>query len=1057
MNKVFFFTAALSATTCLYSPYTTAAITDNIYIFRESSSSDYNLIVPQIDKAGIINEKYYKMILIPDNFSTTLDVSWQELSAPESKTDVVNVELPGNDVRYFKYTFSAKPEQTVFNAQQLNLSGDVNAHFINSRSEADGGALRNVAGSTIGNVTGSFLNNHSDYGGAIFNNGDLGLITGDFIGNNTRTHVLYPEVSDGISSSTGGAIMNSSLDRDSLIAGINGNFIGNYVNNPKNISFGGAISNNSRDNFKAYIGDIYGNFIGNYLTSERDVHGGAIYNGEAEIGNIKGDFIGNYAYTRDLHAQGGAIYNSPYNFQTDRNPEKSVIGDITGNFIGNYASSTGDYTLGGSIANFGRMGKISGDFYGNYAEDYHLDSKGGAIYNGGIIDGIEGNFVGNYVYSAGKYGSMGLGGALVNSGKAGNITGNFLRNYVEIPEDTKLFALGGAVGLSSDTTFVAAGQSRFFSDNYTQDHHRGKLYNAVFVSNTWAGNHPLVTFDTSGGGSWVINDNLEGGYTSYSTGINYNPRYRLLFKGDDIVNPETGLTSQYVAINNDIINAEEISVEGTTLRFGTYEHEDKTAKNWDGRGSILASLNNDGTANREAESVTALNLRNHGVFHIANGYHERINLKSLSSDNGFMHIDVDPDNMTADVLDINGNVEGVTNLIVHASSDTDIRNRGSILFAQSTNDATGNSGSFIVSRVFNSPYLYNVAFDRIRAGDSLSHTWEFAMNDTVNPDPEEPEEPDIPDVPDPIFPVIPDNPKVVPEIPAYQGLPSAALEQTRSMIDNVAGQVSKVSADYNLWANTAYYTSHIDAPVEMDSNIWGLEAGADLCHQPQLKLGVFVSYRDGRYDLDGSGKHYYSPTGSKIDIDSYLGGLYYRYDNNNLWAFATVYGGVQKAHLKTDDGIKSDTDGTQFGGSLEVGYDYTLRRSLVLTPSLGAYYTQINFDAAEDSAGKRAVYGKLNEVELEAGLKLSKIFNSPEGVSDLYLKPSLVQTIVNGDTVRITGLNKVDTVDDRALGRIEVGGRYNFTAQFSAYAWTNYTFGRDYDAANIGIGLNYSW
>ena len=100
----------------------------------------------------------------------------------------------------------------------------------------------------------------------------------------------------------------------------------------------------------------------------------------------------------------------------------------------------------------------------------------------------------------------------------------------------------------------------------------------------------------------------------------------------------------------------------------------------------------------------------------------------------------------------------------------------------------------------------------------------------------------------------------------------------------------------------------------------GLEAGGDLQHDLNNKLGLFVSYRKGNYDFNGKGKCYYSTVGSEIDIDSYLAGLYYRYGRNHWWTFATVYGGIQRGFIKTKDGIKSDTDGTEFGGSVEVGY-----------------------------------------------------------------------------------------------------------------------------------------
>ena len=53
----------------------------------------------------------------------------------------------------------------------------------------------------------------------------------------------------------------------------------------------------------------------------------------------------------------------------------------------------------------------------------------------------------------------------------------------------------------------------------------------------------------------MINDNIEGGKNSNNV-INYATRYNLAFTGDGVLN-EDGLTDQYVAINNDIINAGE--------------------------------------------------------------------------------------------------------------------------------------------------------------------------------------------------------------------------------------------------------------------------------------------------------------------------------------------------------------------------------------------------------------------------------------------------------------------------------------------------------------------
>ena len=664
------------------------------------------------------------------------------------------------------------------------------------------------------------------------------------------------------------------------------------------------------------------------------------------------------------------------------------------------------------------------------------------------------------------------GGAVFNYNNAfiGSITGNFLNNYSRAAGAGNV-ALGGAVYTAKKMTFAAGEQKTYFmSGNYTLGRSYNKRYNAIFVETGASGEVPVITFDTAGGGAWVINDNIEGGKNSNNV-INYATRYNLAFTGDGVLN-EDGLTDQYISINNDIINAGEVTVEGTTLRFGAYQHEDKTANNWDGHGRFLAALKADGTADLDAEAVTSLSLNN-AAFDLYNKYQDMVNLKGWkASGNSFLHVDVDVENLTADMLNVNGNVEGTTKLVLYPTSDKDIRGE-SILFAQSTNDTTGNADSFKVWRVYRSPYMFETKYTK--TGENANQ-WELEMNDTANDyagvEPNERPDPEVPDVKPTPTPDKPTNP-VYGEVVAYGALPAVAIEQTRSVVDNVFGQTAGRRSycpgcgfyDYywngegfrNLWINPTYYTSNIDSPFDIDADVWGIEAGGDLQHDLNNKLGLFVSYRKGSYDMNGDGKHYYSTVGSEIDIDSYLAGLYYRYDRNNWYAFATLYGGIQQADIKTDDGIKSDTDGVEFGASLEAGYDYNLTDTVYLTPSLGVFYTQVNYDDATDSVGKKAKYNDLKQIELEAGVKLTKAFRLDEGYASVYIKPSVVQTIVDGDEVNITGLGKTSTLDDETLGRIEFGGRYGFTDNLSAYGWANYTFGSDYDATTVGLGLNYAF
>ena len=113
------------------------------------------------------------------------------------------------------------------------------------------------------------------------------------------------------------------------IGKISGNFVGNAVVSQKDThANGGAVYND-----KGSIGQIEGNFIGNYtMASEyNSANGGAVYN-EGKIGKINGDFVANKTSTAESYVYGGAIFNL------------DTIDTINGNFIGNSVSTSGYYS-----------------------------------------------------------------------------------------------------------------------------------------------------------------------------------------------------------------------------------------------------------------------------------------------------------------------------------------------------------------------------------------------------------------------------------------------------------------------------------------------------------------------------------------------------------------------------------------------------------------------------------------------------------------------------------------------------------------------------------------
>ncbi len=469
---------------------------------------------------------------------------------------------------------------------------------------------------------------------------------------------------------------------------------------------------------------------------------------------------------------------------------------------------------------------------------------------------------------------------------------------------------------------------------------------------------------------------------------------------------------------------------------------------------------------------------------------------------------------SAGLIELVGQLTGNYNVIVNPAND-DIYDDAYALFLSAPNDTDSSNESFTVTRVYRNPYLWE-AKRNIKTTD-VGSMWYLALKTEdsgttptgttptgttptgttptgttptgttptgttptgttptgttptgTTPTGTTP----TGTTPSQVVPTPPTpRPIVAPEVIAGIGLHEAAIEQNRSVVRNVKGKVGanryycndcNISYDRywrgrqlnDLWVLAQGENANIDAPVEMEAKIYDVEAGFDIQSDIHNTLGVFASYRKGDYDLSGKSEKFARTGGSNIDIDSWLAGLYYRYDRNMTWVFATLYGGIQKADMKTDDGAaKFDTEGKQYGASLEVGHSFLLDKNLVLDPSVGVYYTQVDFDDTKDNVGKEYSWDEIKHLEIEVGAKLERqMFRG-----DVYIKPSVIQTITNGDSVFITGLGNIDgTYEDQTLFRIEVGGRYNFNTSTYGYAWANYTVGSEYDAIAAGLGLNYAW
>ena len=316
-----------------------------------------------------------------------------------------------------------------------------------------------------------------------------------------------------------------------------------------------------------------------------------------------------------------------------------------------------------------------------------------------------------------------------------------------------------------------------------------------------------------------------------------------------------------------------------------------------------------------------------------------------------------------------------------------------------------------------------------------------------------------------------------PEVVGYIDLPRSAIEQTRSLMFNV-GRLDKGSCNCyrdecnykvcnfrdsggvnRLWATPIYRSGTFDYPVETDVKVYGLDFGYDHQFSISSQFGIFGSYRDGNYDINGNGNgEYISHYGSELDITSILGGLYYRQYFGDLFMMGAVYGGQQSADIKADNGVSASTDGLNLGAQAEIGYDIKASERSVLTPSIKATYDYIKFDDVKDTAGKEVSFDTVHDLELEAGIKYEYRFNNENQLPTTgYIKPSIIQTIANGGDVKVKDTTFDKTIENETLGRIEVGADAEIIENFSLGAFGNYTFGSKYKAWGVGGNIRYKW
>ncbi len=952
-----------------------------------------------------------------------------------NKTVENNVLKGGTDGTFQGYAMGAGGYFR--NMSISELSGSFNNNVIKNVDSGVGGGVGVYADANVGSkinlISADFSNNevwanHTAFGGGLFVR-DISVdeITGTYSNNRVRSNSAAAN-----SLAQGGGIY---VWETSTVGKINGVFIDNKAEdssqdaNAYESAVGGAIGNNG------VINSVEGKFINNHAYNDRKgtVGGGAIgNNGGGKIGSIDGYFNLNHARSGERAAKGGAILNYD-----------GTIEAITGAFVGNFAqsdataSSADGYADGGAILNQeGQIGFIEADFEGNYAVSTNARASGGAINNntrGAILEGLIGDFKGNYVKTTGK-GTLARGGAIHNVGQIGYIIGDFDGNHADSETGQAIggaivsvasskaetfighilnssftnnyvtgdeTSTGGAIYAERDTSIVADGGTSLFRGNYVLANGQ-KINNAIYMKHA---NLVDLRFSAANEGEVIVDDEIDGVH------------YDVTIDGDT-----TGL----VRFNNHVKNINNFIFTPTSV-FNL------------GLNAKVATTNmyvNDNTG------VSPIDLDDDidggmGIVATDSTFRPQIKVD--------VNVDAGRNTVTAGSITASGDIIGNYGVIVNALTPDVLPNieDAVVPFVFAPNDIIESPSDFTVDRVIGSPYLWETALNV--KGEETGSTWYLNLMEEENPD------------------YVPSSqPVLAPEVKAAASLPLISIEQTRSVVRRVGDAVEASRKDYgrcktekwdsnnlyNVWGVAQGETANLTGNFsDIDAKIWGVETGFDFQKDPCSTLGTFVSFRKGQYDVT-------SGIDTEFHTDSYLGGLYYRFTRNHNRVFATVYGGAQHANAKTDDGIATfKANAVQLGASIEAGHTFTLSDTLTVEPTVGVRYTWINYDDADDNVGKEYKWDDVHHIELELGASVAKQFKK----ANVYVKPSVLQTISSGGDVVVGGLMLTDTLDNQTLGRIEAGLHYDFNDALSSYGWTNYTGGKDYNAIAVGLGLSYAF
>lgn len=952
-----------------------------------------------------------------------------------------------------------------------NSTGTTKAQHI-----AKGGAVYN-SGSTF--INGNIIKENQAnagyaYGGAIYNHtsnktySDLHMQLSNFIENSVNATI----------EGKGGALYNIA---DNKITQINdkvtftGNTINLTVSNPdiQYVAQGGAIYNNGSsiggiaDSISGLTINVYNanvlyennkiNIVGNTENMQVLSQGGAIYNGEFGSLTLTGSSSGSITFSTNEALEGGAIYNAANNTNISEGSSSYTSFFTIDNSAGGHITfSQNNATTGGALfnavsgnTNITNTGVIT--FTNNNASD-----RGGAIFND---DSAKINLTANTtgILSFENNGASN-GGALYNNKSTLNISGNSVSFTANTSSEK-----GGGLFNDGSIEISTAKNLTFRSNSATNG---GAIYNASgsnFVIEATKGTNILFQSNIADQGGAIFNEqNAEISFKLTESVLNFETASDTIYN-DGILNITaddtssikfaanlTGLgkfnlnTSNLEMINSVVNSEQQLNINGSNINISNASVLNLTPD--DILSSTTLSVSADSIIKytgsiQTPDLVTTGNLINSGILDLRDDVYSTVSFDTYASNNGWYYFDVDTDSGKSDILKVDGNTTGSTNLFF--SGMDGLRDKSEkILFAQTNPEQSVDDYEFVFDTK-SDLFLVTIS-NEVKDG---VRNW-YIYNDGG----------------------------VRTEIANYLMLPRAAVEQTRGMIidatrndlspriryeygnKNKLRKVVDPKTKISLWANPIYRRATMGQTVEFEGKVWGVDFGLNANITPDSKTGFIVSYRDGKYEKEGKGGEFYTLGENTFDMESVLLGLYYNKYFSNTYFNAIVYGGQQKARMDTYENVFSSTSAMQAGFETEVGYQGYLTHKLTATPSLKMSYDYIKYDDFTDTLGKRVSFEDIHDIELEAGIKFEYRFNNEHQLHTVgYIKPSVVQLVEKGGDATINSTKFEDLIKNETSFKMEAGLEAALMHNFIVGGFGSYSFGSEYNALSIGGNIRYTW